>query len=137
MSISICVPRPYPLLPPVQTQMEEVGRHSNVSLLRSTMTGEDILQVWLKQHPEVSRSPQERQARVSQEHQTKVSWEHQAKVSIPDQSSILPSSGSQDEDDVDIPPELAPYGNSLPPSLLPPRLQYGMYLATPTQWGEV
>ena len=51
----------------VQSQMEEVGRHSNISLLRSTMTGEEILQVWLKQHPEVSRSPQEHHAKVSGE----------------------------------------------------------------------
>ena len=129
---------PPPPPPPVQTQMEEVGRHSNVSLLRSTMTGEDILQVWLKQHPEVSRSPQEHQAKVSGEHQPKVSvLDAPRSKGSRDQLSVLPNSVPRDEDDMEIPQELAPYENLLPPSLLPPTLQYGMYLATPTRWGEV
>ena len=114
----------------MQTQIEEAARHGNVSFLRSGMTGEEILQLWLKQHPDVLKSE-------SQECQGKASTTRRSGDEDRTGSPSLSSAPlSQEEADITaIPPELAPYENTLPPSLLPVGLQYALYMGTPTTWG--
>ncbi len=102
----------------------------DASVLYSTLSGEEILQQWLTKHPEVVKKYQsskaagakkkEREAGKSEGfNRTQSEWQS-APVTLQEQ----------------LPLDLQPYRDNLPPSLLPPQLQ-SQYpgVTEDTEWG--
>ena len=92
----------------------------NSSVLYSDMSGEEILQQWLTKHPEVTKKYQDIRTEAEQHKRDTSLSESLPKTPTPNPllNSTPSVSGVQG-----LPPELEPYREVLPPSLLPPALR--------------
>lgn len=110
--------------------------HQDTHVLYTSLSGEDILQQWLAKHPEVLQKHQEIKAKLQKspvkQHTPEIDKSGQATERGRVATPAISMSTQQA-----IPAELQPYGNMLPPSLLPPatRAQFPGSSSSVPEWG--